>query len=299
MSKPKPKPKQRLLDSRNAARLERWFTEIWSSDEKFPISLNSEGPHGGPVWEWLGWSEKSKAWAKYQNSVPTDDYALLTDDGKFAQVGELSRGKGFDVLLTANGFDHCLLGAPGEHGQQFRQLFIDIKNKVWEARQERTRGQARRMKSGAQVVANALAEQEGRSPVEESVRGCYALFGESPSDMRVLAEAATGVKVECHSDALDTRTLGVEWMRLSRQVALNEPAWRAGQAVVREVSQAGWETEVRTGRKGHAYNVLVPGFDPGKAMTNRRARRLEGKTVVDMVAPARPQKPDCEQASLF
>ena len=31
----------------------------------------------------------------------------------------LSRGTGFDVLLTANGFDHALLGEPGEHGQRF------------------------------------------------------------------------------------------------------------------------------------------------------------------------------------
>ena len=64
-------------------------------------------------------------------SVAADDYALLTDDGKFAQVGELSRslgfgvlladsgnllqmeevtpGQRFDVLLTANGFGRALL----------------------------------------------------------------------------------------------------------------------------------------------------------------------------------------------
>lgn len=52
------------------------------------------------------------------------DYALLDDDGKLAKIGQLSRGKGFDVLLTANGFDHALLGAPGEHGRRFRLRLI-------------------------------------------------------------------------------------------------------------------------------------------------------------------------------
>ena len=49
-------------------------------DEKYPISLSSVGPHGGPVWDWLGWSEKGAAWKKYQNSVPAVGYPLLTDD---------------------------------------------------------------------------------------------------------------------------------------------------------------------------------------------------------------------------
>lgn len=277
---------QQGMDERNAARVERWFAEIWSSDDKYPISLNSPGPHGGSVWEWLGWSEKSAAWKKYQGSVPAADYALLTDDGHFVQMAELSRGKAFDVLLTANGFDHALLGAPGEHGQRFRQLFIDIKNRVWEARALKARGQARRMKAGAQVVANVFAEQAGRSPIKESVVGCRATFGESPSDMRVLAEVATGVKVSCHSDALDVQSLGLEWMRLSRQVAFGESAWAAGQAVVREACSKGWETETRVNeKKGYSYEVLVPHFDTGRAMTSSRAKRLEGKTVMDLVAP--------------
>ena len=288
----------RTMDSRHAARLERWFAEIWSSDDKYPISLNSVGPHGGPVWEWLGWSRKDNAWKKYQGSIPSSDFALLGDSGNLLQMEEVTPGQRFDVLLTANGFDHALLGAPGENGQAFRQLFIDIKNKVWEARQLKARGQARRMKAGAQNVASVLAEQSGRSPVEESVKGCRATFGESPSDMRVLAEAATGVRVACHSDALSVPSLGVEWMRLSRQVALGENAWQAGQAVVNEVSKAGWETEVRVSPKGgYSYKVLVPGFDSGRAMTNSRARRLEGKRVVDLAAPQRRTAPD--QPTLF
>jgi hypothetical protein len=40
--------------------------------------------------------------------------------GSFYQSVEVGQGQRFDVLLTANGFDHCLLGAPGEHGQRFR-----------------------------------------------------------------------------------------------------------------------------------------------------------------------------------
>ena len=62
---------------------------------------------------------------------------------------QVPSGQALDVFLTTNGFDQALLGAPGEHGQRFRQLFIDIKNKVWAARQEKARGQARRMKAGA------------------------------------------------------------------------------------------------------------------------------------------------------
>lgn len=59
-----------------------------------------------------GVEPEGAAWKKYQNSVPTDDYALLTDDGRFVHLDELGRGRGFDVLLTTNGFDHALLGAP-------------------------------------------------------------------------------------------------------------------------------------------------------------------------------------------
>ena len=158
------------IDQRNKARVERWFAEIWNSVEKYPISLNSSGPHGGPVWEWLGWSEKAGAWKKYQNSIPAADYALLADDGKFVQMTELSRGKGFDVLLTANGFDHALLNAPGKHGQHFRQLFIDIKNKVWKARREKARGGARFMKSEAQKVATEVAIACGRSLLGKTCR---------------------------------------------------------------------------------------------------------------------------------
>jgi hypothetical protein len=65
---------------------------------------------------------------------------LADDNGSFYQSVEVRQGQRFDVHLTANGFDHCLLGAPGEHGQRFRQLFIDIKNQVWAARKEKARG---------------------------------------------------------------------------------------------------------------------------------------------------------------
>ena len=109
------KTKENELYQRNGDRIERWFAEIWNSTEKFPISLNSPGPHGGPVWEWLGWSRKTSAWRKYQGTIPTSDYALLADDGRLHQSVQAPPGLAFDVLLTANGFDHALLGAPREH----------------------------------------------------------------------------------------------------------------------------------------------------------------------------------------
>jgi hypothetical protein len=290
---------QRTLDCRNAARVERWFAEIWNSDEKYPISLNSVGPHGGPVWEWLGWSRKNNAWKKYQSSIPASDFALLADSGNLLQLEQVCSGLTFDVLLTANGFDHALLGAPGEHGQRFRQLFIDIKNKVWEARQLKARGHARRMKAGAQSMVNAMAELGNGSPIKDSVLGCRATFGETPADMRILAEAATGVKVGCHSDALTVQSLGLEFQRLGRQISFGENAWQAGQKVVQEAKSKGWETECRfTQKDARRYEVVTPRFDAGRAMTTRQAKRLEGKSVVDIVSPVRAIDP-AQQGSLF
>ena len=86
---------QKQLDQRNGDRIERWFAEIWNSTEKFPISLNSPGPHGGPVWEWLGWSRKTSAWRKYQGTIPTSDYALLADDGRLHQSVQAPPGLAF------------------------------------------------------------------------------------------------------------------------------------------------------------------------------------------------------------
>jgi hypothetical protein len=292
---------QSKLDKRNPDRIERWFAEIWNSTEQYPISLNSPGPHGGPVWEWLGWSEKSKAWNKYQSSIPSGDYALLTDDGKFAQLSELSRGKAFDVLLTTNGFDHCLLGAPGEHGQRFRQLFIDIKNQVWNARKEKARGGARFMKAEAQKVATDVAIACGRNPVGENVQGSRFLWGEEPVEMRVLAEVATGYQVKCHSDALDVQSLGLEFQRLGRQISYGESAQMAAQEIVKDAKEKGWSAETRFHKtKGYQYPVLEPRFDSGRLMSSGKARKLNGLSVVDLaVGKLPPEQSDVEQKSLF
>jgi hypothetical protein len=289
---------QRKLDERHADRIERWFAEIWNSSEKYPISLSSPGPHGGPVWEWLGWSRKDNAWVKYQSSIPAGDYALLRDDGRFLQVQELGRGKTFDVLLTANGFDHALLGAPGEHGQRFRQLFIDIKNQVWAARREKARGGARFMKAEAQKVATEVAIACGRNPVGENVQGSRFLWGEEPAEMRILAETATGFKVKCHSDALDVQSLGLEFQRLGRQISYGESAQVAAQEVVKDARGKGWATESRFHKtKGYQYPVLEPRFDEGRLMSAGKARRVNDLSVVDLAVGRLPAS--TEQGSLF
>jgi hypothetical protein len=271
------------MDCRNTDRIERWFAEIWSSTEKYPISLNSSGPHGGPVWEWLGWSTKGNAWKKYQGSIPTADFILVDDRGNLIQMDKVSPGQRFEVLLTANGFDHALLGAPGEHGQKFRQLFIDIKNKVWEARREKARGGARFMKAEAQKVATEVAIACGRNPVGENVQGSRFLWGEEPSEMRILAEAATGFKVKCHSDALDVQSLGLEFQRLGRQISYGESAQVAAQEIVKDALGKGWARESRFHKtKGYQYAVLEPRFDEGRLMTSGKARRVNDSTVIDL-----------------
>ena len=286
------------IDQRNKARVERWFAEIWNSVEKYPISLNSSGPHGGPVWEWLGWYEKAGAWKRYQNSIPAADYALLADDGKFVQMTELSRGKGFDVLLTANGFDHALLNAPGKHGQHFRQLFIDIKNKVWKARREKARGGARFMKSEAQKVATEVAIACGRSPIGENVQGSRFLWGEEPIEMRVFAEMSTGYKVKCHSDALDAQSLGLEFQRLGRQISYGESSQVAAQEVVKDARAKGWCSETRYHKtKGYPYPVLEPRFDQSRLMTSGKAKKVSNCSVVDLAVGK--EKAPTQQTSLF
>lgn len=286
------------MDSRNADRIERWFAEIWNSTEKYPISLNSPGPHRGPVWEWLGWSRKDNAWKKYQGSIPSSDFALLGDSGNLLQLEEVTPGQRFDVLLTANGFDHALLGAPGEHGQRFRQLFIDIKNKVWAARREKARGGARFMKAEAQKVATEVAIACGRNPVGENVQGSRFLWGEEPAEMRILAEAATGFRVKCHSDALDVQSLGLEFQRLGRQISYGESAQVAAQEIVKDARGKGWVTESRFHKtKGYQYAVLEPRFDEGRLMTSGKARRVNDSTVVDL-AVGKPS-PAHTQGSFF
>lgn len=289
---------QRKLDERRADRIERWFAEIWNSAEKYPISLNSPGPHGGPVWEWLGWSQKAHAWRKYQGSIPAADFALLDDAGNLSQIGEVGPGKAFDVLLTANGFDHALLGAPGEHGQRFRQLFIDIKNQVWAARREKARGGARFMKAEAQKVATEVAIACGRNPVGENVQGSRFLWGEEPAEMRILAETATGFKVKCHSDALDVQSLGLEFQRLGRQISYGESAQVAAQEIVKDARGKGWATETRFHKtKGYQYPVLEPRFDEGRLMSAGKARRVNDLTVVDLAVGK--QLPNSKQGTLF
>jgi len=286
------------IDQRKKARVERWFAEIWNSVEKYPISLNSSGPHGGPVWEWLGWSQKGAAWRKYQGAIPAGDFALLADDGRFYQTVKAGQGKGFDVLLTANGFDHALLNAPGKHGQHFRQLFIDIKNKVWEARKTKSRGGARFMKAEAQKVGNEVAIACGRNPIGENVQGSRFLWGEEPSEMRILAETATGFKVKCHSDALDVQSLGLEFQRLGRQISYGESAQVAAQEVVADARSKGWTTEDRYHKtKGYSYKVLEPRFDEGRLMTSGKARKVNDSSVVDL-AVGKPRR-DHAQGSLF
>jgi hypothetical protein len=289
---------QSKLDKRNPDRIERWFAEIWNSTEKYPISLNSPGPHGGPVWEWLGWSQKAHAWRKYQGSIPTGDFALLDDGGNLSQIGEVGPGRAFDVLLTTNGFDHCLLGAPGEHGQRFRQLFIDIKNQVWAARKEKARGGARFMKAEAQKVATEVAIACGRNPVGENVQGSRFLWGEEPAEMRVLAEVATGYRVKCHSDALDVQSLGLEFQRLGRQISYGESAQAAAQEIVKDARGKGWVTETRYHKtKGYQYPVLEPRFDEGRLMSAGKARKVNELSVVDL-AVGRPAA-ITQQGSLF
>jgi hypothetical protein len=289
---------QRKLDERHADRIERWFAEIWNSSEKYPISLSSPGPHGGPVWEWLGWSRKNNAWKKYQASIPTADYALVGEKGNLLQLEQVSPGLGFDVLLTANGFDHALLGAPGEHGQRFRQLFIDIKNQVWAARREKARGGARFMKAEAQKVATEVAIACGRNPVGENLQGSRFLWGEEPAEMRILAEAATGFKVKCHSDALDVQSLGLEFQRLGRQISYGESAQVAAQEIVKDARGKGWATETRFHKtKGYQYPVLEPRFDEGRLMSAGKARRVNDLSVVDLAVGRLPAS--TEQGSLF
>ena len=288
---------QQAMDQKKVDRVERWFAEIWNSTEKYPISLNSSGPHGGPVWEWLGWTQKSHAWRKYQNAIPAADYALLSD-GNLSKIGEVGSGKGFDVLLTANGFDHALLNAPGKHGQRFRQLFIDIKNKVWAARREKARGGARFMKSEAQKVATEVAIACGRSPIGESVQGSRFLWGEEPVEMRVLAEVATGYRVKCHSDALDAQSLGLEFQRLGRQISYGESSQVAAQEVVKDARAKGWCTETRYHKtKGYQYPVLEPRFNQGRLMTSGKAKRVNDCSVVDLAVGK--GKAGVQQGSLF
>ncbi|MGB0825373.1 MAG: hypothetical protein ACPGPH_05510 [Synechococcus sp.] len=296
---------QKSIDKRNPDRIERWFAEIWNSTEKYPISLNSPGPHGGPVWEWLGWSEKSVATRKYVGrasnpggSISEGDYAILDGAGNLGKIAEVSPGLGFDVLLTANGFDHALLGAPGEHGQRFRQLFIDIKNQVWEARREKARGGARFMKAEAQKVATEVAIACGRNPVGESVQGSRFLWGEEPAEMRILAEAATGFKVKCHSDALDVQSLGLEFQRLGRQISYGESAQVAAQEVVIDARSKGWNSEDRYHKsKGYLYRVLEPRFDNGRLMTSGKAQRVNDSSVVDLAVGKKA--PNHKQGTLF
>jgi len=289
---------QKSIDRRNPERIDRWFAQIWNSTEKYPISLNSPGPHGGPVWEWLGWSQRSTAWRKYQNTIPAGDYALLADDGSLYQSVQVSNGKGFDVLLTTNGFDHALLGAPREHGQRFRQLFIDIKNQVWAARREKARGGARFMKAEAQKVATEVAIACGRNPVGESVQGSRFLWGEEPAEMRILAEAATGFKVKCHSDALDVQSLGLEFQRLGRQISYGESAQVAAQEVVIDARSKGWNSEDRYHKsKGYLYRVLEPRFDNGRLMTSGKAQRVNDSSVVDLAVGKKV--PNHKQGTLF
>ena len=290
---------QRRLDQQNGNRIERWFAEIWNSTEKYPISLNSPGPHGGPVWEWLGWSQKSAAWKKYQSSIPAPDYALLADGGNLIQMDEVTPGQRFDVLLTANGFDHALLGASGEHGQQFRQLFIDIKNQVWAARKEKARGGARYMKAEAQKVATEVSIACGRNPIGENVQGSRFLWGEDPAEMRILAEAATGIEIKkCHSDALDVQSLCLEFQRLGRQISYGESSQVAAQEIVSDAQNKGWATENRFHKtKGYSYPVLEPRFDPGRLMTSGKAVRVSNSSVVDLAVGK--AKPSQVQKSLF
>ena len=306
---------QSKLDKRNPDRIERWFAEIWNSTEQFPISLNSFGPHGGTVWEWLGWSQKSKAIRAYlggtrdgvftKGAIPDGEYRIATKDGKvfhrLSQMGEACHKQGFDVFLTTNGFDHCLLGAPGEHGQRFRQLFIDIKNQVWAARKEKSRGGARFMKAEAQKVATDVAIACGRNPIGECVQGSRFLWGEEPVEMRVLAEVITGYQVKCHSDALDVQSLGLEFQRLGRQISYGESAHQAAQEIVKDASEKGWGTETRFHKtKGYQYPVLEPRFDSGRLMSSDKARRVNGLSVVDLAVGKLPSEPsDVEQKSLF
>lgn len=290
---------QRQLDQKNGNRIERWFAEIWNSTEKYPISLNSSGPHGGPVWEWLGWSRKDNAWKKYQNTIPVCDFDLVSDKGNLLQMEEVSPGQRFDVLLTANGFDHALLGAPGEHGQRFRQLFIDIKNQVWAARKEKARGGARFMKAEAQKVADEVAIACGRNPIGENVQGSRFLWGEEPVEMRMLAEASTGFKIKkCHSDALDVQSLGLEFQRLGRQISYGESSQVAAQEIVSDARSKGWTTENRFHKtKGYSYQVLEPRFDPGRLMTSGKAVRVNKSSIVDLAVGK--TKPSEVQKSLF
>ena len=306
---------QSKLDKRNPDRIERWFAEIWNSTEQFPISLDSSGPHGGAIWEWLGWSRKDKAIRAYlggtrdgvfaNGTIPEGEYRIATKDGRvfhnLPQMGEACHRKGFDVLLTANGLDHCLLGAPGEQGQRFRQLFIDIKNHVWAARHDKKRGGARSMKAGVQKVASDMAILWGRNPIGECVQGSRFLWGEEPSEMRVLAEIATGYNVKYHSDALEVQSLGLEFQRLARQISYGESAQVAAQEIVKEAKTKGWVAEERFHKtKGYQYQTLEPKFDEGRLMTSGKARRLNGVSVVDLaVGKLPPEQSEVEQKSLF
>jgi hypothetical protein len=303
---------QRKLDERHADRIERWFAEIWNSPEKYPISLNSPGPHGGTVWEWLEWGRKDTATNSYlgrnrngewsKGSLPDGDYLLALEDGRFfhslRHLAEVAPGLAFDVHLTTNGFDHALLGAPGERGQRFRQLFIDIKNQVWAARREKARGGARFMKAEAQKVATEVAIACGRNPVGENVQGSRFLWGEEPAEMRILAETATGFRVKCHSDALDVQSLGLEFQRLGRQISYGESAQVAAQEIVKDARGKGWVTENRFHKtKGYQYPVLEPRFDEGRLMSAGKARRVNDLSVVDLAVGRLPAS--TEQGSLF
>ena len=288
---------QKQLDEHKADRIERWFAVIWNSTEKYPISLDSPGPHGGPVWEWLGWSRRDNAWRKYQGTIPAADFALSDDSGNLLRMEEALQGQRFDVHLTANGFDHCLLGAPGEHGQRFRQLFIDIKNQVWAARKEKARGGARFMKAEAQKVATEVAIACGRNPVGENVQGSRFLWGEEPVEMRLLAEAATGYQVKCHSDALDVQSLGLEFQRLGRQISYGESAHQAAQEIVKDARGKGWSTDTRFHKtRGYQYPVLEPRFDSGRLMSSGKARRVNGLSVVELAVGKLPS--DIKQGCL-
>jgi hypothetical protein len=306
---------QRKADSQSDDRLERWFAQIWNSTEKYPVGLSDWGPSNRTVWQFLGWGEKKNAVNRYagreskdgtwiDGTVPQGQYILRTVAGQvfhsLAQLREVMPrgGTAYEMLLTQSGFDHCLLTAPAEHGQRNRQLFIDCKDKVWKAREDKLYFGARCTRADAQVLATEMAVICGRSPIGECVQGARSQWGETPMDLRVLAEAATGIPVERHSDALTVEALGLEIIRLGRQVSYREPAQIAAMAVVEDAKAQGWPTETRFHKtKGYEYEVLEPKFDPRRALNLRKTRKLNELSVVDL-AVGKP-KPNVQQRSLF
>ena len=61
-------------------------------------------------------------------AIPESEYRIVTKDGKvfhdLIQMDKVSPGQRFDIHLTTNGFDHCLLGAPGEQGESSGFLLL-------------------------------------------------------------------------------------------------------------------------------------------------------------------------------